>query len=79
MRVAIVGGGILGLATARLIARELPGAEVTLLEKESRLARHQTSHNSGVVHAGLDDDPASLKAAPRACGTTPSASTAPSA
>ena len=62
MRVAIVGGGIVGLATARLIAREVPGAEVTVLEKETRLAQHQTSHNSGVVHAGLYYAPGSLKA-----------------
>ncbi len=70
MRVAIVGGGILGLATARLIAREVPGAEVTLVEKESRLAQHQTSHNSGVVHAGLYYAPGSLKARLCARGMT---------
>ena len=44
---------ILGLATARLITREVAGAEVFVLEKEPELAQHQTSHNSGVVHAGL--------------------------
>jgi (S)-2-hydroxyglutarate dehydrogenase len=70
MRVAIVGGGILGLATARLIAREVPGAEVTVLEKEDRLAQHQTSHNSGVVHAGLYYAPGSLKARLCARGMT---------
>jgi len=62
MRVVIVGGGILGLATARLIAREVAGAEVSVFEKERELARHQTGHNSGVVHAGLYYAPGSLKA-----------------
>lgn len=62
MRVVIVGGGILGLATGRLIAREVADAEVVVLEKESRLAQHQTGHNSGVVHAGLYYVPGSLKA-----------------
>src|SRR5881397_1670108 len=62
MRIAIVGGGILGLASARLISREVSDAEVLLFEKESALGRHQTSHNSGVVHAGLYYAPGSLKA-----------------
>jgi len=62
MRVAVVGGGILGLATARLIAREQPGAEVTVLEKEPQLGLHQTATNSGVVHAGIYYEPGSLKA-----------------
>ncbi len=62
MRVAIVGGGILGLATARLVAKEVPNAEVQVFEKEHGLAQHQTSHNSGVVHAGLYYVPGSLKA-----------------
>ena len=62
MRVAIVGGGILGLAAGRLLARERPDVEVVLLEKETALAQHQTGRNSGVVHAGLDYEPGSLKA-----------------
>lgn len=62
MRVAIVGGGILGLAAGRLLARERPDVEVVLLEKEASLARHQTGRNSGVVHAGLYYEPGSLKA-----------------
>ena len=62
MKVVIVGGGILGVATARLAARGVPDADVLLLEKESALARHQTAHNSGVVHAGLYYAPGSLKA-----------------
>ncbi|MGZ4165189.1 MAG: L-2-hydroxyglutarate oxidase [Solirubrobacteraceae bacterium] len=62
MRVVVVGGGILGLATARLLATSHPGDDVLLLEKESGLAHHQTGHNSGVVHAGLYYAPGSLKA-----------------
>jgi len=62
VRYVIVGGGILGLATARQLATSIPGAEVIVLERESRLACHQTSHNSGVVHAGLYYAPGSLKA-----------------
>lgn len=61
-RIAIVGGGILGLTTARAVQRRLPQAAVTVLEKERALAQHQTSHNSGVVHAGVYYKPGSLKA-----------------
>lgn len=61
-RVGVVGGGILGLAVARRIGQQFPGTEVTVLEKEDRLALHQTGHNSGVVHAGLYYPPGSLKA-----------------
>lgn len=58
----IIGAGIVGLATAvRLIARE-PGAKVLVLEKEAEVARHQTGHNSGVIHAGVYYHPGSLKA-----------------
>jgi L-2-hydroxyglutarate oxidase LhgO len=62
MRVVVVGGGIVGLATARLIARAAAGVEVVLLEKEPQLALHQTARNSGVVHAGIYYAPGSLKA-----------------
>ena len=62
MRYVIVGGGILGLATARQLAVSSPGTEIVVLERETDLARHQTSHNSGVVHAGLYYPPGSLKA-----------------
>lgn len=61
-RVAVVGGGILGAAVAREILRRRPDAEVTLFEKEDRLAAHQTGRNSGVVHAGLYYEPGSHKA-----------------
>jgi L-2-hydroxyglutarate oxidase LhgO len=62
MRVVVVGGGILGLATARLLAAERPGDEIVVLEKEEAVGLHQTGHNSGVVHAGLYYAPGSLKA-----------------
>ncbi|MFZ2526768.1 MAG: L-2-hydroxyglutarate oxidase [Rhodococcus sp. (in: high G+C Gram-positive bacteria)] len=60
LRVAVVGGGIIGAATARRLTE--CGATVTLFEKERALAAHQTGHNSGVVHAGLYYTPGSLKA-----------------
>ena len=62
VRVAVVGGGIIGTAVARHLSRRLDRAEVTLFEKEDGLAAHQTGHNSGVVHAGLYYEPGSLKA-----------------
>ncbi|SDX56673.1 L-2-hydroxyglutarate oxidase LhgO [Arthrobacter sp. cf158] len=61
-RCAVVGGGIIGIAVARELASKLPGAQVTVYEKEDRLAAHQTGHNSGVVHAGLYYEPGGLKA-----------------
>jgi (S)-2-hydroxyglutarate dehydrogenase len=61
-RVAVVGGGILGVAVAREILTRRPDAHVTLFEKEDRLASHQTGRNSGVVHAGLYYQPGSNKA-----------------
>jgi len=62
LRCVIVGGGILGLATARQLATSQPDAEVVVLERERALAQHQTGHNSGVVHAGIYYAPGSLKA-----------------
>lgn len=59
-QIGIIGGGIVGIALARELSAA--GAEVTVLEKEARLAQHQTGHNSGVVHAGLYYAPGSLKA-----------------
>ena len=61
-RVGVVGGGILGVAVAREILKRRPDADVTLFEKEDRLASHQTGRNSGVVHAGLYYEPGSNKA-----------------
>ncbi|SNS96883.1 L-2-hydroxyglutarate oxidase [Rhodococcoides kyotonense] len=60
-RVAVVGGGIIGLAVARELMR-FRDVEVTVFEKESSVGAHQTGHNSGVVHAGLYYEPGSLKA-----------------
>jgi L-2-hydroxyglutarate oxidase len=62
MRYVVVGGGILGLATAHRIMHDRPDATVTVLEKEDRWAAHQTGHNSGVIHAGVYYPPGSLKA-----------------
>ncbi len=61
-RIGVVGGGILGVAVARRLLQVEPGATVTLLDKETELGRHQTGHNSGVVHAGIYYQPGSLKA-----------------
>ncbi len=58
----IVGGGIVGLATALALLQRRPGASLVLLEKEAALALHQTGHNSGVIHAGIYYTPGSLKA-----------------
>ena len=60
--VAVVGGGILGLAIARQLLTDRPGLAVTILEREAELADHQTGRNSGVLHAGLYYAPGSLKA-----------------
>jgi (S)-2-hydroxyglutarate dehydrogenase len=58
----VIGGGIVGLATAMALLRREPSASLLLLEKESVLAQHQTGHNSGVIHAGIYYQPGSLKA-----------------
>jgi L-2-hydroxyglutarate oxidase LhgO len=60
--VIVVGGGVLGLASALALLERSPDLRLTLLEKEPTLAVHQTGHNSGVVHAGLYYAPGSLKA-----------------
>ena len=59
--IVIIGGGIVGLATAYTLMQQ-PGRRVVVLEAESGLARHQTGHNSGVIHSGLYYKPGSLKA-----------------
>lgn len=61
-RVVVVGGGIVGLAAAYRIGQRFTGAEVTVLEKEPGVCRHQSGHNSGVLHAGLYYKPGSRKA-----------------
>jgi (S)-2-hydroxyglutarate dehydrogenase len=58
----IIGGGIIGLATALKIGESFPRTRILILEKEAELARHQTGHNSGVIHSGLYYRPGSLKA-----------------
>src|SRR5689334_16717329 len=60
--VTVIGGGIVGLATALRIHERRPGLRILILEKEPQLATHQTGHNSGVLHAGLYYQPGSLKA-----------------
>src|ERR1700733_14061460 len=62
IRIAIVGGGIVGLAAAYRLMERLPGASVTVLEKESAVAQHQSGHNSGVLHCGLYYKPGSRRA-----------------
>ncbi len=60
--VAIIGGGIVGLATARALGERAPGARLVILEKEPKLAAHQSGHNSGVIHSGIYYKPGSYKA-----------------
>ncbi|MGH7619199.1 MAG: L-2-hydroxyglutarate oxidase, partial [Gemmatimonadaceae bacterium] len=62
MRVVVVGGGIVGLATAHKLTLAKPAWRVTVLEKEADVCRHQSGHNSGVLHAGLYYTPGSAKA-----------------
>jgi (S)-2-hydroxyglutarate dehydrogenase len=61
-RIGVVGGGILGLAMAWTLQKRFPMAEVMVFEKEADPGRHQSSHNSGVLHCGLYYQPGSLKA-----------------
>jgi 2-hydroxyglutarate dehydrogenase len=60
--VVVVGAGIVGLATARELLLRAPGRSVAVLEREPEVGRHQSSHNSGVIHAGIYYAPGSLKA-----------------
>ena len=60
--IVIIGGGIVGLSTAMQLCRTFPGLRLLLVEKEDRVARHQSGHNSGVIHSGIYYKPGSLKA-----------------
>lgn len=60
--VVVIGGGIVGLATAQTLTAQSPGLSLAVLEAEDRLAAHQSGHNSGVIHSGLYYKPNSLKA-----------------
>ena len=62
MGIIVIGGGIVGLATALQLTECYQGLSVTVIEKEEDVAAHQTGHNSGVVHAGVYYAPSSLKA-----------------
>ena len=61
----IIGGGIIGLSTGMAFAKRFPSSRLLIVEKEDRVAAHQTGHNSGVIHSGLYYKPGSLKA--KAC------------
>ncbi len=65
--IAIIGGGIIGLASAMELLTRRPGLRLVVLEKEQQIAQHQSGHNSGVIHSGIYYNPGSLKA--RACVT----------
>ena len=60
--VAVVGAGIVGLAIAREVGRRRPDLQILVIDKEPEVARHQTGHNSGVIHSGIYYAPGSLKA-----------------
>ncbi|MDP6559675.1 MAG: L-2-hydroxyglutarate oxidase [Candidatus Binatia bacterium] len=60
--ITVIGGGIIGLATAMQLAEKYPRSKIAVLEKESRIATHQTGHNSGVIHSGIYYRPGSVKA-----------------
>jgi L-2-hydroxyglutarate oxidase len=60
--ILVIGGGIVGLATALHVSRSFPGLRLLLVEKENGVAKHQSGHNSGVIHSGIYYKPGSLKA-----------------
>src|SRR5271154_4579053 len=60
--IVVIGGGIVGLSTAMQACRLFPKLRLLLVEKEDRVARHQSGHNSGVIHSGIYYKPGSLKA-----------------
>lgn len=59
--IVIVGGGIVGAATARELKQRHPGYKMAIVEKEDDLAKHQSGHNSGVIHAGIYYKPGTKK------------------
>jgi (S)-2-hydroxyglutarate dehydrogenase len=61
-RVLVIGGGVVGLATAYRFGQRFPDADITVLEKEDGVGKHQSGNNSGVLHAGLYYKPGSIKA-----------------
>src|ERR1051325_2860117 len=63
--VAVIGAGIVGLAAAREVLLRKPDTSLGILEKEPNIGRHQTGHNSGVIHSGIYYTPGSVKA--KAC------------
>jgi len=60
--IVVIGGGIVGISTAWQLKKKHPDAKILLIEKEKTIAKHQTQHNSGVIHAGVYYEPGSLKA-----------------
>ncbi|WP_348266527.1 L-2-hydroxyglutarate oxidase [Edaphobacter paludis] len=62
MEVAIIGAGIVGLATGLQLVKRFPGISLAVLDKEAKVAGHQSGHNSGVIHSGIYYKPGSLKA-----------------
>lgn len=62
MKLLVVGGGLVGLGTARALRAKYPRADITVVEKESQLGAHQSTHNSGVLHSGLYYKPGSARA-----------------
>ena len=62
MRIVVIGGGIVGLATAYRLGQRFPSGSITVLEKERTVGLHQSGHNSGVLHCGLYYKPGSMKA-----------------
>ncbi|MGE5356971.1 MAG: L-2-hydroxyglutarate oxidase [Deltaproteobacteria bacterium] len=62
MQILVIGAGIVGLATAYKASLKFPEAKITILEKENKIASHQTGNNSGVIHSGIYYQPGSLKA-----------------
>src|SRR5216683_2575788 len=59
---AIIGAGIVGLAVAREVLSRWPGSKILVIDKHDSVARHQSGHNSGVIHSGVYYPPGSLKA-----------------